>query len=89
MLHQSKEKFNEIISILFENVTGSMKRIAIAKLMKYFDWGGQTYISKILGVSRTTIRKAVLEHERGSLNIDRLIEGENPSHQNYHLLKTI
>ena len=79
MIHQFKEKFNEIILILFENVTGSMKRIAIAKLMKYFDWGGQTYISKILGVSRTTIRKAVLEHERGSLNIDRFYDrGRKP-----------
>lgn len=56
-----KEFAKETVSML----TGSKKRMALAKLSKSVGKGGQTIISNSLKVSRNTIRKGMQELESG------------------------
>lgn len=80
MLQHNEEKFNEIILMLFENLLGRTKRMAIAKLIEEFNLGNKSYISRILKVSRTTIRKALLEFKTGIIQEDKFYNrGRKPT----------
>ena len=66
-LHTCKDFLQETISLL----TGSKKRITLAKLSKQYGKGGQTVVARCFNVSRNTIRKGMQELESGAAQVDR------------------
>lgn len=68
MLFQNEQEFNSLISMLVKNLSGVEKRMAIANIVNHIGNISNTKLSKILGVSRTTIRKAILEYKSGNFN---------------------
>jgi biotin operon repressor len=59
--NKCKDFIQETVSLL----TGSKKRMALAKLSKQLGKGGQVIVARTLKVSRNTIRKGVQELESG------------------------
>jgi len=67
------------IKTALSNLKGSGKRAFLGQLSLDLGWGGQSLVSKTLGVSRKTIAKGVLEIETGELIEDKFSErGRKP-----------
>ena len=73
------------------NLKGSAKRRFIGQLSLDLGWGGQSLVSKTLGVSRQTIAKGIVEIETGEIIKDNFAQrGRKPlEFHNPELLESI
>ncbi|MDY0406309.1 ISAzo13 family transposase [Virgibacillus sp. 179-BFC.A HS] len=65
MIQDFFTKFKDILHDTINKLTGSDKRIALAKTAKAYGKGGQSLVAEEFNVSRDTIRKGLYEMETG------------------------
>ena len=70
MIHNILDNCKDIFIDSINKLKSSDRRIALAKVSKAFDKGGQRIVAKIFNVSRDTIRKGTHELESGITIID-------------------